>query len=94
MVYDNVTELSIAADGDETLNILFCTDKKIHGMNAFVAHPDSINEGKVPREKDGFEEGQHVFEVRINPKHGYSAKFKFRIDVNEDWEKTSMVKIR
>lgn len=63
-------------------------------MNTFVAHPDSINEPNVPRKKDGFEFGSHVFEVRINPMKGQSAKFKFRIDVTEDWEKTSMVKIR
>ena len=92
--YEDKTELTIYAQGDESLNVVFCTDKKIHGMNTFVAHPDSINEPNVPRKKDGFELDSHVFEVRINPMKGNGAKFKFRIDVNEDWQKTSMVKIR
>lgn len=86
--------MTIGAHSDESLNIVFSTDKKIHEMSAYVAHPDSINEHKEPREKDGFEIGNYVFEVRIDPEKGPNFSFQFRIDVTDNWENLSMSLIR
>lgn len=86
--------MNIGAHSDESLNVVFSTDKKIHGMNTFVANHNSINKNLVPKEKDGFELGSYVFEVRVDPEKGENFSFQFRIDVTDDWENVSMSLIK
>lgn len=86
--------MNIGAHSDESLNVVFSTDQKIHGMNTFVANHNSINKNMIPKEKDGFDIGTYVCEVLIEPEKGQNFSFQFRIDVTDNWENVSMSLIK
>lgn len=86
--------MNIGARKEEYLNIVFSVEKTFHDMNTFVAERDSINGPNHPREKDGFELGNHTFVVIIETDSGQKTELKFRINVTDNWEELSMVLIK
>jgi len=89
-VKENKTSMNLGAHIDEFLNVVFSIENGIYGVNAFVAQPESINEGNIPRQRDGFKKGSHIVSIQIDTETGQSIEKKFRIDVTDNWEELSM----